>query len=299
MANAQGEADSSIGRKPAYAAPPGACDAHVHVFNRTAASLSAEVRAKMPYGVPAHAGLDDLLAMHARIGIDRVVVVQTGANGTMDEFAGFLSGLGDRAKGVARIDDTVTDAQLDALERAGVKGCRFNFVKFLHMRPPLDLVARTARRLAPRGWHMCVHLEPDDLLELAGFLESLPIPLVVDHLAHMRCAEGVGHPAFRKLIGWLERDRVWAKIGNSDRWSAAGAPGYGDAAPFLRAAAAANPSKLIWCTDWPHLLYKNPYAPDETLPDCADLVDLLASAIGDEAILKAVLVDNPATLYGF
>ncbi|MGE0736784.1 MAG: amidohydrolase [Alphaproteobacteria bacterium] len=295
----QGDNGVRAMRKPRYRAPPGACDTHVHVFNRSAEELPASVMANMPYGIPRAAGLVDLAAMHGQIGIERVVIVQTGANGTLDQFADFVAAVGPHARGVARIDDSVTDAQLDLLERAGVRGCRFNFVKFLRMRPPLDIVERVARRLAERGWHMCAHLEPEDLLEVADFLETLPIALVIDHLAHPRCEQGTKHPAFRRIVAWLEQGRVWAKIGNLDRWSKVGPPDYADAVPFIRETVHANPEQVIWCTDWPNLLYKNPYSPDGTLPDCGPLIDLLARAIDDERLLQAILVDNPKRLYGF
>ena len=56
---------------------------------------------------------------------------------------------------------------------------------------------------------------------------------------------------------------------------------------------AANPSRLVWGSDWPHTELR------ATTPHDADLVDLLVATLPDAATLRRVCVDNPASLYGF
>jgi D-galactarolactone isomerase len=49
---------------------------------------------------------------------------------------------------------------------------------------------------------------------------------------------------------------------------------------------------MLWASNWPHPGQK-------TLPDEADLLDLLLDWAPDKATQKRILVDNPAALYGF
>ena len=53
------------------------------------------------------------------------------------------------------------------------------------------------------------------------------------------------------------------------------------------------PGRLLWGTDWPHVMLKG------AMPNDADLVDLLERWLPDEALRGQVLVRNPQALYGF
>jgi predicted TIM-barrel fold metal-dependent hydrolase len=146
---------------------------------------------------------------------------------------------------------------------------------------------------------MLVHVEGNDLIAHADLLRELPLQVVIDHLAHVRIAEGVDQPAFRLMRELLERnDHIWVKLSSADRWSADGPPAYSDAVPFGRALVETRPDRLIWASDWPHTQYKNPYAMGEPPPDVRHLVDLLHAYMRDEADLRQILVTNPLSLYG-
>jgi predicted TIM-barrel fold metal-dependent hydrolase len=71
-----------------------------------------------------------------------------------------------------------------------------------------------------------------------------------------------------------------------------GAPGYADGTALARSYVTAAPERLVWGSDWPHPSAKH-------LPDDAELFDLLASWVPDEATRCRVLVTNPEALYGF
>jgi 2-pyrone-4,6-dicarboxylate lactonase len=75
-----------------------------------------------------------------------------------------------RAKGVAFVGEEVSDEELKWLDRAGVKGVRFNFIKRLVDFTPRDVL----QRIAPLGWHIVVYFEMPDLPELEPFFTSLP-----------------------------------------------------------------------------------------------------------------------------
>lgn len=238
------------------------------------------------------------MAMHDAIGIERAVLVQAGSSPF--DAAAFSAQL--RAapglRGVALVDDTTTDAELDALHDAGVRGVRFHFVSFLRRRPPLDVFYRTVDRAAARGWHVLLHVEPTELLELSEMIVRLRMPVVIDHCAHIRPAQGVQQPAFQGLLELHRLDHCWVKLSSADRWSVAGAPAYPDAVPLGRALIANAPERVLWATDWPHVMYKDPRAPGDEPPDAGHLLNLLLDIVeDDETLLRRVLVDNPARLY--
>ena len=87
-----------------------------------------------------------------------------------------------KAKGVAFVGEEVTDAELKAMDRAGVKGVRFNFVRRLVDFTPREVLERIAARIAPLGWHIVIYFEMPDLPELESFFTSLPTTVVVDHM---------------------------------------------------------------------------------------------------------------------
>ncbi len=124
-------------------------------------------------------------------------------------------------------------------------------------------------------------------------LRRLPVPVVVDHMGSAKAAEGgVEHPGFRSLLRLLEGGRAWVKLSG---YRASAGPPYADVAPMARALLAAAPDRCVWGTDWPHPSLHDP----AEVPDDGELLDALGEWAPDEAVRRAVLVDNPARLYGF
>jgi 2-pyrone-4,6-dicarboxylate lactonase len=231
------------------------------------------------------------MALHARLGVDRAVIVQTTVyksdNGAM------LDGIarsGGRWRGVALIDEHFTDADFLSLHEGGVRGVRFGFVKHLGGVPDLALVRRTAARIAPMGWHLVLHLDAGNIREFLDFFGEFALPVVVDHMGRVPVRDGLDQPPFRILLDLLKRPNWWVKVSGAERISETGPP-FADAIPFAQRLIAAAPDRVLWGTDWPHPNVR--WEPDEV-----DLVDLLPSFAGSAALHK-VLVDNPARLYGF
>ena len=63
--------------------------------------------------------------------------------------------------------------------------------------------------------------------------------------------------------------------------------------PFAQALIDAGPDRVLWGSDWPHVVF------DGFMPNDADLLDLLALWAPDAELRRKILVDNPAQLYGF
>ena len=57
--------------------------------------------------------------------------------------------------------------------------------------PDMDVFHRVIQRIVPLGWHLVVHLDAVDIVELSSLLRSLPVPFVVDHMGRVKASEGV------------------------------------------------------------------------------------------------------------
>ncbi|WP_211867379.1 amidohydrolase family protein [Neoroseomonas terrae] len=274
-------------RRPAFSLPPGTCDTHVHIwgpFDRYPVAKGA------PY-TPPERNAADLRALHARLGVERAVIVQTTVYKSDNRaMLDAIAASGGAYRGVALIDASFGDAEFQALHDGGVRGVRFGFVKHLGGVPDLALVQRTADRIAPMGWHLVLHLDAANIPEFEALLRGFSLPVVIDHMGRVPVAEGTEQAPFRILLDLLKRENYWVKVSGAERISAEGPP-FRDAVPFARKLIEAAPDRTLWGTDWPHPNVR--WDPDE-----ADLVDLLPE-FGDDDALRRVLVDNPARLYGF
>jgi 2-pyrone-4,6-dicarboxylate lactonase len=263
-------------RKPRFAPPPGACDAHCHVY-------AAGPR------FPDH-GTERLLALHRHLGIERAVIVQANAESRALTLA-TIAASGGRYRGVALVDDSASDKDLQALHDAGIRGVRFTFVSHLGGAPDLVTVKRVLERIKPMGWHVTFLIDPADMLINLDLIRAISIPVVIDHMGRVDAAAGLAQPGFKALLELTKRGNGWVKVSGPDRISAAGAP-FHDALPYAQALIAAAPDRVLWGTDWPHP--NNSFNPDD-----GDLVDLLPLVAPDAATRRKLLVDNPARLYGF
>lgn len=278
-----------------YRAPAGAWDCHFHVFEHGTATVAAGTGAYRPMNATV-ALLDQ---MHERIGIQHGVAVQSTAEvADYESFAAMLQ-RNPRLRGVARFTEEMTDQEIERLHASGVRGLRFAFASFMkQQRVSRDVFERAVQRVQPLGWHVKVHVEGSDLLELEDWLRGVQAPLVIDHMAHMRPLQGVDQPAMRLLLDLHRRENVWVLVCNSDRWSVDGPPYYADSVDAARAVLRNAPERVIWATDWPHPMYRNPFKPGEPPPDDAWLLAFLARAAEqDDSLLQQVLVANPRKLY--
>lgn len=269
-----------------FAVPALACDAHCHVFGPADRFPYAETRRYTPEDKPKEA----LAALHRRLGFGRAVIVQASCHGTNNS-AMVDALLADplHRRGVAMIDDRTKDAELEAMQAAGVRGIRFNFIKALGEGPDMALVQRCLDRVRPFGWHVVLHLQGDGVAEMAPMIRALEMPVVIDHLGRVDPALGVEGPAFRVLLDLLRDERIWVKLSGIERM--ARAP-FAEALPFARALMRAAPRRVLWGTDFPHPNLATPV-------DEAVLLDLVAEFAPLPEERQGLLVDNPAALYGF
>ena len=270
------------------ALPAGACDAHCHLFGPEDRFPYRPDRTYDPPDKP----LEAYEQLRRQLGLARAVFVQPAVYGAdhaaMVEAIARGSG---RYRGVGIVGDAISDAQLESLHAAGLRGARFNFVGHLGAAPEIASVRRTAARIAALGWHLVFHVDAESLRRHAEEFAAIECPFVIDHMARLDATAGVGQPGFVALLELVGNPLCWIKISGADRM-VAGAADLATAIPFARALAQAAPDRTLWGTDWPH-----PNA--RFVPNEHDLIDLLVAAVPDPEQRRAILVDNPARLYDF
>ncbi|WP_206784891.1 amidohydrolase family protein [Amycolatopsis sp. MtRt-6] len=273
---------------PDFRLPPGAVDAHCHVFGPQAEFPFAPERKY----TPCDAGKDRLFALRDHLGVSRNVIVQATCHGADNAaMVDAVRAAGGRARGVATVRPDIGDAQLRELDAAGVRGVRFNFVKRLVDASPREDLAAIARKIAPLGWHVVLYFEAADLPELAGFFGTLPVPLVIDHMGRPDVTKPVDGPEFGRFLEFAGRHDVWVKVSCPERLTVTGPPAYSDVVPFARRVVEAFPDRVLWGTDWPHPNLEH-HMPDDGL-----LVDHVPRIADTPERQRKLLVDNPMRLY--
>lgn len=275
--------------RPLFRPPPGAVDAHCHVFGPGA---------RFPYAperkyTPCDAGKERLWALRDYLGFERNVIVQATCHGADNRaVVDALEASGGRARGVATLRADVTDEALRQLDAAGVRGVRFNFVRRLVDTTPREVLAQIAARVAPLGWHVVIYFEAAELPELYDFLAALPTTVVVDHMGRPDVTRPVDGPEFGLFVRLMrERPNIWSKVSCPDRLSRTGPPVYEDVIPFARHLVESFPDRVLWGTDWPHPNMK------QHMPDDGRLVDFIPRIATTAALQQRLLVDNPMRLY--
>ncbi len=279
--------NSSGTASPRLKAPANACDCHMHIYD-AAGFPPARPGARMT----GNAGVPQYRQFQQRIGTSRVVVVQPAANHidnavTLDA----LAQIGPQARGIAVVHPTVSDAELKSMAAAGIRGIRFTQFDPKTAATTLDMIEPLAKRVAPLGLHVQIHWRADQIVDGADLLMRLPGTLVFDHLGRLSPA-GVADPAVAVLLRLLDKGNAWMKL--SGAYMVSGPPDYPHSAPIAQAYIKAAPERMVWGSDWPH-----PTENDAHKPDDAALLDLLLVWAPDEKTRHRILVDNPATLYGF
>jgi 2-pyrone-4,6-dicarboxylate lactonase len=272
---------------PIYVPPPGAVDAHCHVFGPMA-QFPFSAQAKY---LPEDAGPDQLFALRDHLGFARNVIVQASCHGT-DNSATLdaIAKSNGMARGVAVVDPAISESELVALHAGGIRGVRFNFLKRLVDNAPKDKFLEVAGRL-PKGWHVVIYFEADILDEMRDFIAALPVPVVIDHMGRPDVSQGPDGADMRAFRSLLEsRDDIWFKATCPDRLDAGGDP-WNDFARSVRPLVEDYQDRVLWGTDWPHPNMES------NIPDDGHLVDMIPRIAVTAELQRKLLIDNPMRLY--
>lgn len=273
---------------PSLKLPPGACDAHCHVFGPAAQFPYAADRSYTPPDAP----VENLRKLHATLGISRAVIVHASCHGTeMDVTLDAIASSKGAYRGVACVDDAITERELRRLHDGGIRGIRFNFVKHLGGVPDLGVFYRLIARVKPMGWHVVLHFDAEDILSQQELLSRIDLPFIIDHMGRVKAAEGLQQKPFQSLLDLFRHNPLaWIKVCGAERVSVGKRP-FKDAVPFAQALIAVDPNRILWGTDWPH--------PNITkdMPNDGELVDLFGAICPDANLRQTILVDNPTRMY--
>jgi len=275
--------------QPSYVPPPGAVDAHCHVFGPGDVFPYAPERKY----TPTDAGREQLFALRDFLGFERNVIVQATCHGADNRaMVDALLSAGDRARGVATVKPGVSRAELDDLHAAGVRGIRFNFVRRLADPKPDEYYRGLVEQVAELGWHIVVYFEAPDLAERWQLFTSMPTVVVVDHMGRPDVTQPLDGPGFELFNRFMrEHENVWAKVSGAERLSVSGPPTYDDFVPFARHIVETFPDRVLWGTDWPHPNMKS------HMPDDGALVDIVPRIAPTGDLQHRLLVANPQRLY--
>jgi len=281
---------------PRFVLPAEAVDAHCHVFGPGAIFPYA---AQRKY-TPCDASKEQLFHLRDQLGFAKNVIVQATCHGSDNRaLVDALLASDGKARGVATVRSDVTDAELQQMHAAGVRGTRFNFVKRLADFTPREVLFDIARRIAPLGWHVVVYFEAQDLPQLYDFFTALPTIVVVDHMGRPDVAKPVDGPEFELFVKLMrENKNIWSKVSCPERLSITGPKAlngeqhaYRDVVPFARRLVEEFPDRVLWGTDWPHPNLK------DHMPDDGLLVDFIPHIATTVDLQRKLLVDNPNRLY--
>lgn len=282
--------------------PPGACDCHTHIFGDPARFPFA---AKRVY-TPETASPEEMMALHRALHIQRVVIVTPSVYGTDNSATLFgMNARGADARGVAVIDDQTPDSELDAMDRAGIRGIRLNLATSGQNDPELarQRFQSAVERMQRRNWHIQMYTSLGVIGAIKDLVQASPVPVVFDHFGGAQAALGQSQPGWTDLLELVRSGKAYVKISGAYRASTQ-APDYPNVVEFARALIAANSDRILWGTDWPH---PNSSASARRATDVSPLLQIddgrllnqLVRWAPDPGIRKKILVDNSARLYRF
>jgi len=279
-------------RKPKLTLPKLACDTHAHILGPIARYAYSPARVY----TPPDCLLTDYQKMLATLGVERAVLVQPSVYGT--DNSAMLEAMrtaGKALRGVAVVEDTITVDELTKLDAAGVRGVRVNIVDVKDRKPgtlPMEQLTALAKRIAPMRWHMEFLMHCDEFPDMDRTFADFPVDIVLGHLGYMKTDQGVNNAGFQSLLRLMKAGKAWVKFTGPYRISTQALP-HTDTNAYAHALIAANAQRVLWGSDWPHVMVKT------AMPNDGDLCDLLSSWIPDAVTREQILVTNPAKLYGF
>jgi len=280
-----------------FAVPAGACDCHTHIHGDPARFPWFAGRTYTPEMAPP----EEMAALHAWLGIQRVVIVTPSVYGADNSATIYgMAARGKDARGVAVIDDTTTDAELDRLVSLGFKGIRLNLSTSGINDPKVatERFLRAAARVKSRNWHIQLNTTLPVIAAMKDTLAASPVMLVFDHFGNANEEQGVGQPGFADLVSLVKSGKAYVKISVT----AGPRENYGYFVPLAQMLISANVDRILWGTNWPHPNSVGGSTSKVTplwQVDDGLVFNLLPTWAPDAAVRKNILVDNPARLYEF
>jgi predicted TIM-barrel fold metal-dependent hydrolase len=294
---------SQPGTRVNFRMPQNACDCHTHIHGEPARFPWFEGRVYTPeLATPA-----EMLALHSRLGLKRVVIVTPSVYGPDNSATLWgMKARGRHARGVAVIDNRTAPCELETMADAGVVGIRLNLTTGGTSDPAVarERFNAAVKRVRPLGWHIQIYTNLAMITAIKDLVMASPVPIVFDHFGGAKANLGVNQPGFSDLLDLVRAGKAYVKISGAYR-SSSELPTYSDVTPLAKALIAANASRIVWGTDWPHPNSAPPKSQplNEVTPlfqiDDGLLLNQLALWAPSAALREQILVENPEDLYQF
>jgi predicted TIM-barrel fold metal-dependent hydrolase len=279
--------------------PAGAIDVHNHIVGPQSKYPMAATRTY----TPPEASTAQLRALRTQLGTARNVIVQPSFYGFDNScLVDALKDLGNSARGIAVVQQNVSDAELKRLAAAGCVGVRLNLAT-AGVRDPkvaIDAINGFAPRFVPLGWHIQINTGLPVVAAIAQTVADLKVPVVFDHMANLEAAAGMNQPGFGALVDLVKSRNTYVKL--SAPYNLSKRPDWSDVVPLAKGLIAAGPDRMVWGTNWPHpgngrgdISQITPYQ----VVDNPALLKIFAIEVPDAAMRKMILVDTPQRLYRF
>ena len=274
------------------------CDAHVHIIGPQDTYAMVQSR----HYTPGPASVQQLKSHLANQGIGKAVIVQPSVYGTDNScLLAAIADMGQQAKGIAVLDPQISASALQALDKQGIRGIRLNFESSGNQ--SVDQLKQALTEWAPRleglGWHIQVYAPFAVTTACASFIQSLPVPVVLDHFG-LWPANHIETPETRPILRLFEAGHIYIKLSASYRLSNFEIHKLNQLAHHLLQV---RPDRLLWASDWPHTnrepgLDAHSVSPYRNI-EAAQLVAERHGWLLTPELKVGVLMDNPARLYRF
>lgn len=268
-----------------FAMPANACNAHLHIIDP---AFPNDGKAAAQTGT-----VETYRALADQLCLSRAVFVQAKPFGLdnaclLDAIQKFGSGC---ARGVAVVDNTVSDTELERLHDGGVRGLRFSVWNPNNAVVSFDDCAPLSERVKHLGWNLQLHMSASQLLGWADIIRKLDCKVVIDHMGRMDPALGIKDPAYPFIQELIDQGNTWIKLSGPYLNTRTGEP-WKDATQTAVAIAEYAPERVVWGSDFPHVTER--VKPDETV-----LTEMIGTWFPTERARRLALADNPQELYGF
>lgn len=271
--------------KPSFAMPANACNAHLHIIDPSFPNdgkVAAQIGTVETYRVLAQ-----------QLDLPRAVFVQAkpfAVNNAclLDAIQKFGA---DNARGIAVVNSTVSDRELEQLHDGGVRGLRFSVWNPQNAVVSFEDCQPLSERVKHLGWNMQLHMSASQIAQHADVIRKLDCKVVIDHMGRLDPALGVKDPAYAFLCEMVDKGNTWIKLSGPYLNTRTGAP-WTDATETAIAIAELAPERVVWGSDFPHVTEK-------VKPDEAVLTELIGTWLPTEKARQLALTDNPQELYGF
>jgi predicted TIM-barrel fold metal-dependent hydrolase len=270
---------------------PLSADCHVHIFRRSGHPYAPDATY-----IPQSSELGSAAALTAVLdahGLTHALIVNPEPyridNSAMLEAIASSHG---RFRGIALVEPSITERDLDALVDGGVVGVRFNLSSFGSTQITHSDTPRLLAMLRDRGMVLQVHSTGDELAEALAPLRAGGVRLVIDHFARPHTGRGLSQPGFAALLELGRSSDAVVKLSGPFRSSVEGYP-YRDVDPFVHAAVDAfSIERCVWGSDWPFVLH-------DSRIDYGPQLACLSRWFPDANVQRKILCENPSRIFGF